>query len=412
MFSPIEKLSFTDFPLEIKELNDQFRDPINILDQNLKNFQEKMDDVKARLLKESSAQQNIQKKIQQALEATIGKTTTDLSNYISDKLTTADYDFLFNVYFAQKIVKVLEGILEFEKKIDGIFPDQSEKIMKVFENLIISLVVVQFPIMGLLIKTTTITDKIHNFFVKKNLSQIITEWNKQIEQIKKTTIEIENNKNLSQGFKVAKQIEKLAQCVNVNVADIINLGLKSESVNRVYEFVKSNIKEKDSLALLVNSIKQIPKNKKEIKQKLDEIKIGITEIITDPKAAIPEVKALQEKINKHLVEANKDFTSMLGFDKSLIEKLSLCQKAANSILAITDEIKKVVENIPGGGKIIKKVESFIDNKVIKSLLPAPLLMLKEYSPIILEVLGVTNALKIKLTAAFSKNISTKQGRAV
>jgi len=412
MFSPIEKLSFTDFPLEIKELNDQFRDPINILDQNLKNFQEKMDDVKARLLKESSAQQNIQKKIQQALEATIGKTTTDLSNYISDKLTTADYDFLFNVYFAQKIVKVLEGILEFEKKIDGIFPDQSEKIMKVFENLIISLVVVQFPIMGLLIKTTTITDKIHNFFVKKNLSQIITEWNKQIEQIKKTTIEIENNKNLSQGFKVAKQIEKLAQCVNVNVADIINLGLKSESVNRVYEFVKSNIKEKDSLALLVNSIKQIPKNKKEIKQKLDEIKIGITEIITDPKAAIPEVKALQEKINKHLVEANKDFTSMLGFDKSLIEKLSLCQKAANSILAITDEIKKVVKNIPGGGKIIKKVESFIDNKVIKSLLPAPLLMLKEYSPIILEVLGVTNALKIKLTAAFSKNISTKQGRAV
>ena len=63
MSSPIEKLSFTNFPLEIKELNDQFRDPINILDQNLKNFQEKMDDVKASLLKESSAQRNIQEKI-------------------------------------------------------------------------------------------------------------------------------------------------------------------------------------------------------------------------------------------------------------------------------------------------------------------------------------------------------------
>lgn len=412
MSSPIEKLSFTNFPLEIKELNDQFRDPINILDQNLKNFQEKMDDVKASLLKESSAQRNIQEKIQQALDVTIGKTTTDLSNYISDKLTTADYNFLFNVYFAQKIVKVLEGILEFEKKVDRIFPDQSEKIMKVFENLIISLVIVQFPIMGLLIKTTNITDTIHNFFVKKNLSQIIIQWNEQIAQIKNTTIEIENNKNLSQGFKVAEQIEKLAQCVNVHVADITNLGLKSESVSKIYEFVKSNIKEKDSLALLVNSIKQIPKNKKEIKQKLDEIKIGITEIITDPKAAIPEIKALQEKVNKHLVEANKDFTAMLGFDKSLIEKLSLCQKAVNSILAITDEVKKVVKNIPTGNKIIKKVESFIDNKVIKFLLPAPLLMLKEYSPIILEVLGVTNALKIKLTTTFSKSTNTTQGRAL
>lgn len=415
MSSTIEKLSFANFSPEIKELNDQFRGSINVFNQNLKDFQERMEDAKASLFKNSSTQQNIQEKIQQAFDSNIGKTIIDLLDYISDKLTTTDYNFLFNIYFAEKILKVLEGILEFEKKVSEIVPSESEKIMKIFENCIINLVVIQFPVIGILIKTTNMIDKIHDFFDMKNLNQTIIDWHKRIIKIKETTIEFKNNINLTQAFEIAEQTEILANYIEVPVTDILNLGLKSESMAKVYDLVQNNIKEKDFLVIIANSLKQIPNNKQKIQQKLNEIKVGITEIITGPQAFVAEIKVLQEKINKHLDEINKDLTIIVGFDKSFVEKLSLCQKVVNSISSIINEIKKTVKKAPAGIKIIKELEDFIEKKVVRSIFPTSLLMLREYSPVMLEILGITNAFRVKFVASFSnissKAASTSQGRA-
>lgn len=249
--------------------------------------------------------------------------------------------------FIELIIKVLESILEFQNKLDNLYPAASKDIVDYLGNLLVSIIAVQMPVVDLILKGSGLLDSVKSFLSIENLTKTVDNWQEKLEIVREKRAEIEKSPNLKEKYSKATQIVEIAEIAGVSPVAVAELGLDIDSLKKVNKLVVQDPKEKKSFKKLIDLSEEIHHTKDGIMGGVDLLRKGMTKILGN----IPnQGKDLKKFIETELSHIKENLMAALDPNKSILEKLGYCQKAANNILIIESKIQETVKLILTGKK--------------------------------------------------------------
>ncbi|WP_341747334.1 hypothetical protein [Candidatus Tisiphia endosymbiont of Dascillus cervinus] len=349
-----------------------------------------------------SEDQQREREIAESFRETVGNSLDELEKYIDEQQQVKEEILFFEDAFIELIIKVLESILEFQNKLDNLYPGASKDIVDYLGNLLVGIIAVQMPVVGLILKGSGLLDSVKSFLSTENLTKTVENWQEKLEIVREKRAEIEKSTNLKEKYSKATQIVEIAEIAGVSPVAVAELGLDIDSLKKVNKLVVQDPKEKKSFKKLIDLSEEIPHTKDGIMGGIGLLRKGMTKILGN----IPnQGKDLKKLIETELSHIKENLIAALDPNKSILEKLGYCQKAAKNILIIESKIQETVKLIPDREKITTSFANLVKDKT-KNILPAYFLKnltsLRTPLESLPELLRVGNAMKVVLENSSSK----------
>ncbi|UCM92867.1 MAG: hypothetical protein LF884_00835 [Rickettsia endosymbiont of Cimex lectularius] len=350
-----------------------------------------------------SEDQQREREIAESFRETVGNSLDELEKYIDEQQQVKEEILFFEDAFIELIIKVLESILEFQNKLDNLYPGASKDIVDYLGNLLVGIIAVQMPVAGLILKGSGLLDSVKSFLSTENLTKTVENWQEKLEIVREKRTEIEKSTNLKEKYSKATQIVEITEIAGVSPVAVAELGLDIDSLKKINKLVVQDPKEKKSFKKLIDLSEEIPHTKDDIMGGVDLLRKGMTKILGN----IPnQGKDLKKSIETELSHIKENLIAALDPNKSILEKLGYCQKAAKNILIIESKIQETVKLIPDREKITTSFANLVKDKT-KNILPAYFLKnltsLRTPLESLSELLQVGNAMKVVLENSSSKN---------
>lgn len=350
-----------------------------------------------------SEDQQREREIAESFRETVGNSLDELEKYIDEQQQVKEEILFFEDAFIELIIKVLESILEFQNKLDNLYPGASKDIVDYLGNLLVGIIAVQMPVAGLILKGSGLLDSVKSFLSTENLTKTVENWQEKLEIVREKRTEIEKSTNLKEKYSKATQIVEITEIAGVPPVAVAELGLDIDSLKKINKLVVQDPKEKKSFKKLIDLSEEIPHTKDDTMGGVDLLRKGMTKILGN----IPnQGKDLKKSIETELSHIKENLIAALDPNKSILEKLGYCQKAAKNILIIESKIQETVKLIPDREKITTSFANLVKDKT-KNILPAYFLKnltsLRNPLESLSELLQVGNAMKVVLENSSSKN---------
>jgi hypothetical protein len=350
-----------------------------------------------------SEDQQREREIAESFRETVGNSLDELEKYIDEQQQVKEEILFFEDAFIELIIKVLESILEFQNKLDNLYPGASKDIVDYLGNLLVGIIAVQMPVAGLILKGSGLLDSVKSFLSTENLTKTVENWQEKLEIVREKRTEIEKSTNLKEKYSKATQIVEITEIAGVSPVAVAELGLDIDSLKKINKLVVQDPKEKKSFKKLIDLSEEIPHTKDDTMGGVDLLRKGMTKILGN----IPnQGKDLKKSIETELSHIKENLIAALDPNKSILEKLGYCQKAAKNILIIESKIQETVKLIPDREKITTSFANLVKDKT-KNILPAYFLKnltsLRNPLESLSELLQVGNAMKVVLENSSSKN---------
>ncbi|WP_375332514.1 MULTISPECIES: hypothetical protein [unclassified Candidatus Tisiphia] len=350
-----------------------------------------------------SEDQQREREIAESFRETVGNSLDELEKYLDEQQQVKEEILFFEDAFIELIIKVLESILEFQNKLDNLYPGASKDIVDYLGNLLVGIIAVQMPVVGLILKGSGLLDSVKSFLSTENLTKTVENWQEKLEIVREKRTEIEKSTNLKEKYSKATQIVEITEIAGVSPVAVAELGLDIDSFKKINKLVVQDPKEKKSFKKLIDLSEEIPHTKDDIMGGVDLLRKGMTKILGN----IPnQGKDLKKSIETELSHIKENLIAALDPNKSILEKLGYCQKAAKNILIIESKIQETVKLIPDREKITTSFANLVKDKT-KNILPAYFLKnltsLRTPLESLSELLQVGNAMKVVLENSSSKN---------
>ncbi|MCC8371066.1 MAG: hypothetical protein LN566_07080 [Rickettsia endosymbiont of Stiretrus anchorago] len=360
------------------------------LKTNIKDLEANILSILKSSLKELAQTENLDlEKIEKLFNKTVKTSLSELSKALDktyqDQLKTKDI-FLFDGIIVEKCLSVLEQVLKFQKELDEVYPGASKKIITSLENILITVIATQLPILSTFIKASGILEKVNNLIDHEKLLPKITKWHSDI---KKMQQEIKDNKNLKDVYKKAEQVAEISE-------------ISKESIEKVIKVAK-NPNNESSLDYVIEANKAIPQTTKEVEEKISKIK-------SDVEKALPEdikdekLHSIKNTISDRLNSTKTELLKAANPETPFVDKITSLFKAAEAATKIASDVKKIAGVIPGG----QKLESVISGIITTNLIPKPILTIAKLAPEVAELVKVGKAIITVLSK--SQNLNQTQGR--
>lgn len=360
------------------------------LKTNIKDLEANILSILKSSLKELAQTENLDlEKIEKLFNKTVKTSLSELSKALDktyqDQLKTKDI-FLFDGIIVEKCLSVLEQVLKFQKELDEVYPGASKKIITSLENILITVIATQLPILSTFIKASGILEKVNNLIDHEKLLPKITKWHSDI---KKMQQEIKDNKNLKDVYKKAEQVAEISE-------------ISKESIEKVIKVAK-NPNNESSLDYVIEANKAIPQTTKEVEEKISKIK-------SDVEKALPEdikdekLHSIKNTISDRLNSTKTELLKAANPETPFVDKITSLFKAAEAATKIASDVKKIAGVIPGG----QKLESVISGIITTNLIPKPILTIAKLAPEVAELVKVGKAIITVLSK--SQNLNQTQVR--
>ncbi|MCC8377516.1 MAG: hypothetical protein LN567_03895 [Rickettsia endosymbiont of Graphium doson] len=377
------------------------------LKTNIKDLEANILSILKSSLKELAQTENLDlEKIEKLFNKTVKTSLSELSKALDktyqDQLKTKDI-FLFDGIIVEKCLSVLEQVLKFQKELDEVYPGASKKIITSLENILITVIATQLPILSTFIKASGILEKVNNLIDHEKLLPKITKWRSDI---KKMQQEIKDNKNLKDVYKKAEKVAEISEISNEPIKKIIEISkvseISKESIEKVIKVAK-NPNNESSLDYVIEANKAIPQTTKEVEEKISKIK-------SDVEKALPEeikdekLHSIKNTISDRLNSTKTELLKAANPETPFVDKITSLFKAAEAATKIASDVKKIAGVIPGG----QKLESVISGIITTNLIPKPILTIAKLAPEVAELVKVGKAIITVLSK--SQNLNQTQGR--
>jgi len=378
---------------ELKRLLTKLRGFTKSCKLNVVDLESNLLDVLRSSLKELLKTENInEEKIEEIFNNTVKNSLDNLSEALEkayqEQLKTKDI-FLFDGVVVEKCLNVLQKVLEFEQKLDEIYPDASKKIIESVENILVAVISTQMPILGVFIEASGVLEKVNDLIDHEKLLPKITRLH---DDIKKMRQEIKGDKNLGDVLKKAEKVAEISE-------------ISQEPVKKVIEVV-NNPKNKDSIEKVIEAAEAIPKNAKEVEKKISEIKDNIEKEI--PKDMdVDKLSSVKNSIADNLNDTKAELLKVLNPETSFADKITSLFKAAEKVTEIASDVKKIVGVIPESKNIATAISSAIASKI----LPQPVVAIASLAPEVANLVKVGKAVITLLSKKNEQNLNQEQGRA-
>ena len=325
--------------------------------------------------------------ISEIFQQTILKSTSGVVDQLSYALEKSK-GVLFNGVLISGTARILESILQFEKKIDEHFPGASEQIIKSLANGLIALIAINHPVIGTALVASGIVNKVSDFFACENLE-------KTVQNLKNTVEKIEQDKKLKDVFETGMQVGELSEAASIPVPSISNLSLGVTALKKLVVGVKENERVKAFVQSVSDMASLIPTNKDELNKKLATVQEAIIETIDKQNLPDGLKKSIKDKVNDQFNNIEKDFSKVLTMGISFFQKMVYQQEAATKILEVEKEVgASINKNLGKDNNITMKVTN-----LVQKVLQGPIAQIaKDFmnSPEIAKELGLNNAAKVSL----------------
>ncbi len=349
-----------------------------------------------------SEDQQREREIAESFRETVGNSLDELEKYIDEQQQVKEEILFFEDAFIELIIKVLESILEFQNRLDNLYPGASKDIVDYLGNLLVGIIAVQMPVVGLILKGSGLLESVKSFLSTENLTKTVENWQEKLEIVREKRAEIEKSTNLKEKYSKATQIVEIAEIAGVSPVAVAELGLDIDSLKKVNKLVVQDPKEKKSFKKLIDLSEEIPHTKDGIMRGVDLLRKGMAKILGN---ITNQGKDLKKLIETELSHIKENLIAALDPNKSILEKLGYCQKAAKNILIIESKIQETVKLIPDTEKITKSFINLVKDKT-KNILPAYFLknLTSLSTPLksLPELLQIGNAMKVVLENNSSK----------
>lgn len=200
-----------------------------------------------------SEDQQREREIAESFRETVGNSLDELEKYIDEQQQVKEEILFFEDAFIELIIKVLESILEFQNRLDNLYPGASKDIVNYLGNLLVGIIAVQMPVVGLILKGSGLLDSVKSFLSTENLTKTVDNWQEKLEIVREKRAEIEKSTNLKEKYSKATQIVEIAGISPVAVAE---LGLDIDSLKKINKLVVQDTKEKNLLKNLLTYLKK------------------------------------------------------------------------------------------------------------------------------------------------------------
>ncbi|XVN41610.1 MAG: hypothetical protein RCO49_03665 [Rickettsia endosymbiont of Argas persicus] len=341
-------------------------------------------------LKELSKTENInaeeiEKRFNETIKSSLTASKEALERAYQEQLKTKDI-FLFDGVVVEKCLNVLRKVLEFQKELDKIYPGSSKKIIESLENILVTVIATQMPILATFIQTSGIFEKVNNIIDHEKLLPKVTRLN---DDIKKMRQEIKADKNLAGVYEKAEKVAEISE-------------ISKEPIKKIIK-VQDNPSNKASLENVLEAAKKIPNSPKEVEKEVSELKASIEKAIPENIKKLPAVK---NTLESNLAKTKEELLKAANPETPFAEKIvSLC-KAAEHATKIASDVQKAANIIPGG----KNLGNLISSIVVSNLVPPPVLIVAKLAPEVASLVGIGKAVITVLNKTQDLNQSQKRSK--
>lgn len=247
------------------------------------------------------------------------------------------YILFFEGALVSCATNLLSGILKFRQAVDAKFPKLIDIALNAASFAIIAVVTAHYPIAGIALAASGILEIAKGYLSCEKLE-------KSIESLHKKQAEIKNDLQLHFMYEQGEQVAATSEKFNIDPQILQELNLGKDTLDKL----ASAAGQKASQALITEVAviaKATPLTEQEMKEKLQELKKEVTEIVGKNFTG-EENKSVKEVINKFL---DKKFTelekkALEGFkDKTFFEKVSAYQKIASELGKLPKELSDLPE---------------------------------------------------------------------
>ncbi len=393
--------SLTDSQVEIltalENLNKEAPVIAKKLENNLRDFQAYANELFASQIPEDLMDRKDE------LLGIFNRTLVERTATLADELSATAQkkeSMLFNGLLVSYAVKILEGILEFEKKIESVFPGSSEKIIKAASNALTALVATHFPTIAMAMKASGIMEKAESFLKIDNLE-------KTVKNLKTKIATIEQDQKLANIYKNGMEIGQIAEITSIPTQSIAKLDLDASSLKSI----KSNLTPESNAASFLQeaskAVEIMPNNEKNLVDKLTAIKEAIHSSINNGGLSLDQSKKITQAIDNRFEEVKKNLQPILKSGASFFEKVEVQQKTASMIVKVTKDALDELNKDPNKTRLN---EAIIQNvaQIVKETLQGNIMEVMKQaakSPSTARELGLNNAIKVNLDKLASQQKS-------
>ncbi|MCC8417672.1 MAG: hypothetical protein LN588_04135 [Rickettsia endosymbiont of Bryobia graminum] len=104
------------------------------------------------------------KAIEELFKNTIGISIDELEKYLQEQEKAQEEFYLFEARFIEYIISIISAIIEFQKRLDSLYPNLSKKIVDYLSDFFVALLATQMPIVAIAIKSSGILDTLKFFY--------------------------------------------------------------------------------------------------------------------------------------------------------------------------------------------------------------------------------------------------------
>jgi len=264
--------------------------------------------------------------------------------------------FLYNQMLSEKVLDVLNSIMDFKTEIDKKFPGLSDKILSAAAPIIVSAVSYCMPPVGIALKATGILDKTANFLKTENLK-------KTIDKISSDLKDIKQDNQLKDLEQKTEAIIVITKKTDVSSSVLSKLGLSKEALQETLKEVSHNPESKALLQDLCEYAKHhIPNNKMEVNQMLETLQEAALKELETKAVSKEMVADIKQSLEKSFAEAAAEMYSTLDQDAKPLDKISSNQKSSDILIKAAAHLSKTMaEKYPENSKAIKAAANSLEN---------------------------------------------------
>jgi hypothetical protein len=340
----------------------------------------------------SSCQDNADDlKVLNAFQKTVVNSAEELEWYLLEREKYAEEMLIFKEAFMEKIIKVLTSILDFEKQLNSIVPNLSDKIINIIGSLSIALLSIISPLSAIILRASGILESIRYVVSEGNISEQISKWQAKKDVIQERLREISERKGLiyKKELELINEIVKVTEEPAVSVA-VLKLGVKElEEINKGILSNPQHRQEVKNIIELSKEVQTTSHNMSTAGTIVGSIEQGMKPHLQKLPSNVPET--LQEIVTKGLLEVKTHMEGAINPDKGIIEKLDSCYKVVATIHRMKQQLDREDGSKAVSGALIESVKEYTKDVIPKKFLSV---ILSQELPPFKEMLGVGRVVEL------------------
>lgn len=245
---------------------------------------------------------------------------------------------------------ILEGIKSFEDKINKLYPDLSDVILKSLENTTLGIISGFVALAPLADKAKELLDSCREYLKPNNLEASIENFRAKAEKIK-------DEKSLEGLSKSDPERVALAKDAELGLTQILRVGLHGDEAKNFREASEKGGGREENKNFIIECSKIIPKDQSDLDKRIGSIKENLEKTIKEAK--LIDEKGSLKRLEEALTKMGSDLKGVFDNKKTLTQKLSILKEAAEEFSKLKIDFKGSKKEHSGPIDFDKKLKNSI-----------------------------------------------------